>query len=62
MICEWFYACSVVHTAVLLWVVPELLDLLANLSVWHLDIILHLTIIGHQGKESIVGDIKLSFC
>ena len=46
-------------TAVLLWVVPEILDLLADVTLWHLNIILHLTIISHQGKESIVGDVKL---
>lgn len=46
-------------TAVLVWVVPEILDLLADVTIWHLNIILHLTIISHQGKESIVGDVKL---
>jgi len=36
----------------------ELLDLVTNLTIWNLNIILGLTIIGHQGKETIVGDIK----
>lgn len=36
----------------------ELLDLLANLALGNLDIILGLTIVGHQGKEAVVGNIK----
>jgi hypothetical protein len=32
-------------------VVEKILDLLANIALWHLNIILHLTIISHEGKE-----------
>ncbi len=37
----------------------ESLDLLANLPFRNLDIILGLAVIGHQGEESIIRDIKL---
>merc|ERR1711977_159538 len=36
----------------------ELLDLLTNFSIGNLDIVLGLTIIGHQGEETIVRDIE----
>jgi len=47
-------------TGILFFGGEELLNLVANLSVWDLDIILSLTIIGHQRKESIVRDIQLA--
>jgi len=33
-------------------------DLVTNFSIWDLDIILGLSIFGHQGKETIIGDIE----
>jgi len=47
------------HTGILLLGGEELLNLVTNLSIWDLDIILGLTIIGHQGEETIVGNIEL---
>jgi hypothetical protein len=46
-------------TGVLLFSSEKLLDLLANLSLGDLNIILRLAIISHQGKETIIGYIKL---
>jgi len=36
----------------------ELINLLANFSIRNLNIVLGLTIIGHQGEESIIGNIE----
>jgi hypothetical protein len=46
-------------TGVLLFGGEELVDLLTNFSIGNLDIVLGLTIIGHQGEETIVRDIEL---
>jgi hypothetical protein len=35
------------------------LDLLTNLTLGNLDVVLGLAVIGHQGEETIVRDIKL---
>jgi len=45
-------------TGILLLGREELLDLLTNFSIGNLDIVLGLTIIGHQGEETIVRDIE----
>ena len=47
-------------TGILLLGTEKALNLLANLSIRHLDIILGLTIVGHEGQKAIVGDIKLN--
>ena len=49
-------------TGILLLGGEEFVNLLANLSVWDLNIILGLTIIGHQREESVVGNIELVLC
>jgi len=36
----------------------ELVDLLTNFTVGHLDIVLGVTVIVHEGEEIVVGDIK----
>jgi hypothetical protein len=46
-------------TGILLLGGEELLNLLTNLSIRNFDIILGLSIIGHQGEESVVRDIEL---
>lgn len=46
-------------TGVLLLSLEEAEDLLANLSVGDLDIILGVTVVLHEGKVSIVGDVEL---
>jgi len=46
-------------TGVLLLSSEELVNLLANLTVRDLNIILGLTIIGHQGKKTIVRNVEL---
>jgi len=46
------------NVSVFFLLLEQLLDLLSSLSIWNLDIILSLTIIGHQGKETIVRDIE----
>jgi len=43
---------------VLLLLSEQSVDLLSNFSIWDLDIILGLSIISHQGKETIVRDIE----
>jgi hypothetical protein len=49
-------------TGVLLLVGEELGNLVTNLTIGHANIVLGLTIIGHQGQEAIVGDVeKLEF-
>ena len=47
------------RTGVLLFGGEEFIDLLTNFAFRNLDIILGLTIISHQGEETIVGDIEL---
>jgi hypothetical protein len=46
-------------TGVLLLSLEEADDLLANLSIGNLDIILGVTVIGHEGEVVIVGDVEL---
>jgi len=46
------------NVGVLLLLGKELLNLITNLSIWNLDIVLGLTIISHQGEETIVGNIE----
>jgi hypothetical protein len=46
-------------TGVLLIDGEELVDLVTNLSIGNLDIILGLTVIGHQGEETIIRDVEL---
>jgi hypothetical protein len=46
-------------TGVLFLSLEELIDLITNLSIGNLDIILGLTVIGHQAEKSIIGDVKL---
>jgi hypothetical protein len=43
---------------VLLLNLEELVDLLANLAIGHADIILGVTIIVHEGEETVVGDVE----
>lgn len=38
----------------------ELPDLVANFALGNLDIVLGGAVIGHEGEEAVVGDIKLS--
>ena len=47
------------HTGVLLLSGEELGDLVTDLAVGHLDIVLGVTIIVHEGKEAVVRDIEL---
>ena len=46
-------------TGIFLLAMEKSLDLLAYLTLGNLDIVLGLAIIGHQGEESIIGDVKL---
>lgn len=46
-------------TGVLLLSLEETVDLVANFTVGHLDIILEVTIIVHEGEETVIGDVKL---
>lgn len=40
----------------------KLVNLFANFAFGNLDIVLGLTVISHQGEETIVGNIELVFC
>jgi hypothetical protein len=51
--------CEVLLTGVLLLLSEELGDLLANLVVGQRDIILGVTVVGHKGEETVVGDVEL---
>ena len=46
-------------TGVLAVVLEELLDLVAGLSIWDLDIVLGGSIIVHEGEETIISDVEL---
>jgi hypothetical protein len=46
-------------TGVLLLDLEELLDLLADLTLWNLDVVLGGTVIRHERQETIVGDVEL---
>lgn len=48
-------------TALLLINGEHLVDLLTNFVVGNLDIILGVTVVGHQGHEAILGDVELNF-
>ena len=46
-------------TGVLFFVAEKLGDLLPDFVVWNLDIVFGGAIVGHERKETVVGDIKL---
>jgi len=46
-------------TSVFLFSFEELLDLVTNFAVGNLHIILGFTIVSHERKETIVGDVEL---
>ena len=46
-------------TGVLLLSPEQAVDLLADLTIGHLDIILVVTIIVHEGEETVIRDVKL---
>ena len=46
-------------TGILLLSLEQLGDLVTDLTVGHLDIILGVTVIVHEGEVSIIGDIEL---
>lgn len=46
-------------TGVLLVLGEELLDLVTSFTVWDLDVVLGVTVVGHEGKETIISDIEL---
>ena len=48
-------------TGVLLLLLEELGDLLANLVVGQRNIVLGVTVIGHEGEEAVVGDVELEY-
>ena len=54
-----FDVAMVIRTGVLLLVPEELLDLGANLALGALDVVLHGTVLRHEGKETIVLDVEL---
>lgn len=46
------------HVGILLLGGEKLSDLVANLTIRHFNIVLSLTIVGHEGEEAIVRDVK----
>lgn len=46
-------------TGVLAILLEQLLDLVTDFILWELDIVLGVTVVGHEGEEAIVGDIEL---
>lgn len=48
-----------VLTGILAVLGEKLVDLVASLAVWNLDIVFHGAVVGHQGEEAVVGDVKL---
>ena len=54
-----FDVAMVIRTGVLLLVPEELLDLGANLTLGVLDVVLHGTVLRHEGEETIVLDVEL---
>lgn len=50
---------SDILTSIFLVGLEKLGDLLADFTIWNLDIVLHVTSFGHQTQETVVGDIKL---
>jgi hypothetical protein len=47
------------HTSILAVFGKELLDLVSDFAVGDLDVVLGGAIVGHEGKEAIIGDIEL---
>jgi len=47
-------------TGVLVLLVEKLVNLVTNLAIWDLDIVLGGTVVGHEGKETVVSDIELT--
>lgn len=47
-------------TDVLLLNSEELVDLVANFTVGHADVVLGVTVVVHEGEETVVGDVKLN--
>jgi hypothetical protein len=46
-------------TGILLLDLEELLDLLADLTLWNLDVVLGGTVIRHERQKAVVGDVEL---
>ena len=59
LVFKMFDVAMVIRTGVLLLVPEELLDLGANLALGALDVVLHGTVLRHEGKETIVLDVEL---
>jgi hypothetical protein len=47
-------------TGVLALVGEELGDLVANLTIGNLDVVLGGAVVGHEGKETVVGNVELT--
>lgn len=47
------------HTGIFVLGDEHLLDLVTNISLGELDIVLGVTIVRHEGKEAVIGNIKL---
>lgn len=47
-------------TGVLALLSEELVDLVTNLAIGNLDVVLGGAIVGHEGKETIIGNVELS--
>ena len=47
-------------TGVLLLRLEKLGDLLTDLTIGHLDVVLGVTVIAHEGEVAVVGDIELA--
>lgn len=53
---------SRVLTSIFLLTTEELLDLVADFTLGDLDIVFGGAIFGHQGEETVFGDVKLDKC
>jgi hypothetical protein len=51
---------TTVLTGILLVFAKELVDLLANLALRNLDIVLGSAVLGHEGEETVIGDVELA--
>ena len=51
------HACAL--TGVLSLIVEELVDLFTNLAVGELDVVLGGTVVGHEGQEAVISNVKL---
>jgi hypothetical protein len=49
-----------VLTGILLLLTEELGDLIANFTLWNLDVVLGSTVLGHKREKAVVGDVKLA--